>query len=72
MHTLGFGFRPWREAKAIADGPAILRYLRETAQAYGIDRRIRYGQRVVRAAWSSADARWTVDVEQATTGQTCG
>jgi cation diffusion facilitator CzcD-associated flavoprotein CzcO len=70
MHTLGFGFRPWREAKAIADGPAILRYLRETAQAYGIDRRIRYGQRVVRAAWSSADARWTVDVEQATTGQT--
>ncbi len=70
MHTLGFGFRPWREAKAIADGPAILRYLRETAQAYGIDRRIRFGQRVVRAAWSSADARWTVEVEQAATGAT--
>jgi len=70
MHTLGFGFRPWREARAIADGPAILRYLRETAQAYGIDRRIRYGRRVVRAAWSSADARWTVDVEEEGTDAT--
>ena len=76
MHTLGYGFRPWREAKAIADGPSILRYLRETAQADGIDRRIRYGRRVLRAAWSTAEARWTVDVEHAGTGEvvpmTCG
>src|SRR3954470_8562953 len=70
MHTLGFGFRPWREAKAIADGPAILEYLRATAHAYGIDRRIRYGQRVVRAEWSTAEARWTVDVEHAGTQET--
>ena len=69
MHTLGFGFRPWREARAIADGPSILRYLRETAAADGTDRHIRFGHRVVRACWSSADARWTVDVEQAATGQ---
>ena len=70
MHTLGFGFRPWAEAKAIADGPAILRYLRDTAREYGIDRRIRYGRRVVRAEWSTADARWTVDVERTDTGET--
>ncbi len=62
MHTLGYSFRPWREARAIADGPAILSYLRETAQAYGIDRKIRFNRRVVAAAWSSAEARWTVDV----------
>ena len=24
MHTLGYSFRPWQDAKAIADGPAIL------------------------------------------------
>ena len=76
MLTLGFGFRPWREARAIVDGPAILEYLRETAEAYGIDRRIRYGQRVVRADWSTAAARWTVEVEHvesgATTWMTCG
>src|SRR6476646_8797199 len=68
MFTLGYRFRPWREAKAIADGPAILRYIRETASAYGIDDHIRYGRRAVHASWSSADARWTVDVENTATG----
>src|SRR6478609_11289190 len=68
MFTLGYRFRPWREAKAIADGPSILRYIRETATAYGIDDHIRYGRRAVHASWSSADARWTVDVENAATG----
>ena len=24
MYTLGYAFRPWKEAKSIADGPAIL------------------------------------------------
>ncbi|MCA1656782.1 MAG: NAD(P)/FAD-dependent oxidoreductase, partial [Actinobacteria bacterium] len=74
MLTLGFGFRPWRGTKALADGPSILGYLRETARAYGIDARIRYGQRVVRADWSTATARWTVAVEAAgtTTQLTCG
>ncbi|MCC2655215.1 MAG: ethA [Panacagrimonas sp.] len=64
MFTLGFPFHPWKEAKAIADGPAILRYLRETAQTYGIDRHIRYQHKVVRADWSSTDAQWTVTVER--------
>ncbi|HEX7927443.1 MAG TPA: NAD(P)/FAD-dependent oxidoreductase, partial [bacterium] len=62
MHTLGYGFRPWHDDKAIADGPAILKYVRETAQAYGIDKKIRLHHQVRRAAWSSADARWTVEV----------
>ena len=65
MHTLGFRFRPWRDAKAIADGPAILAYLRDTAHEYGIDQRIRYGLEVTRAAWSSATARWTVEARRA-------
>jgi monooxygenase len=60
MHTLGYRFRPWTQAKAIADGPSILRYVRDTAAEAGIDRHIRFGHRVVRAAWSSPDARWTV------------
>jgi monooxygenase len=68
MYTLGYAFRPWREAKAIADGGSILAYIRETAAAYDIDRKIRYGHKVVSASWSSADARWAVEVEHA--GQT--
>ena len=60
MFTLGYAFRPWTEAKAIADGPAILKYVKDTAAEYGIDRHISYNHRVSAAAWSSADARWTV------------
>jgi cation diffusion facilitator CzcD-associated flavoprotein CzcO len=64
MFTLGYRFRPWTEAKSIADGPAILRYIRDTAREFGVDEQIRYGHRVVRADWSSADARWTVEVRR--------
>ena len=63
MYTLGFTFRPWRGEKAIADGPSILQYIRDSAQQYGIDRRIRYQHRVRRASWSSTDSLWTVEVE---------
>src|SRR6201996_2469427 len=61
MQTLGYRFRPWTGAKAIADGPSILRYVRDTATEAGIDRHIRFGYRVTGASWSSADARWTVE-----------
>ena len=61
MYTLGYTFRPWRAPQAIATGPAILQYIRETATAYGIDRQIRFGHRVRQAHWSTADARWTVE-----------
>jgi monooxygenase len=61
MFTLGYRFRPWREAKAIAAGPSILKYVRETARECGIDRKIRFGHRVTRASWSSREAAWTVE-----------
>lgn len=63
MFTLGYSFRPWQGATAIADGPAILTYLRETAREFGIDRRIRFQQRVRSASWSSEQTRWTVVAE---------
>ena len=70
MFTLGYSFRPWKEAEAIADGDQILRYIRETAREHGIEPGIRYGRRVSAAAWSSATARWTVEVEETDTGET--
>ena len=62
MFTLGFPFRPWAGATSIADGALILRYVQETAAEFGIDRHIRFCRRVTAASWSSAEARWTVDV----------
>ena len=70
MHTLGFSFKPWNAEKSIADGPAILEYLRETAREYGIDRHIRFGHLVRTAEWSSDTARWTLEATRTDTGAT--
>lgn len=64
MFTLGFPFRPWRGDQAIAGGPEILQYLRETAAEHGIDRHIRFGHRVVAASWSGEAAQWTLTIER--------
>jgi cation diffusion facilitator CzcD-associated flavoprotein CzcO len=68
MHTLGFSFKPWTEAKSIADGPSILQYLKQTVAQFGIDKHIRYGQLVTQAQWSSDDAQWTVTATNKATG----
>ena len=69
MYTLGYEFKPWAERKAIADGHSILAYLHETAKEYGVERHIRYRQRLLRAEWSSAEARWTLTVRNDETGE---
>ena len=69
MHTLGFRFRPWTDAQAIADGPSILDYIRRTAQDEGIEDSIRFNHRVVSAAWSSEEALWRVEAERADSGE---
>ncbi len=69
LHTYGYAFKPWTDEKSIADGPAILRYIRQTAVENGIDEHIRFGYRVLRVEWSSANARWTVHAERTDTGE---
>ena len=39
MHTMGYSFKPWNDGKAIADGPAILDYIHETARENNIEER---------------------------------
>ncbi|MFZ2029282.1 MAG: NAD(P)/FAD-dependent oxidoreductase [Vitreimonas sp.] len=63
MYTLGYAFKPWKEEKAIADGPSIRKYVNETADEYGIREHIRFKHKVLRASWSSDTARWTVEAE---------
>mmetsp|Transcript_6863 Transcript_6863/g.11020 ORF Transcript_6863/g.11020 Transcript_6863/m.11020 type:complete len:486 (+) Transcript_6863:53-1510(+) len=64
MFSLGFGFKPWRGAKAIAEGHCILDYLKETSRENSIDKHIRYGHALKAANWSSADACWELRVER--------
>jgi len=70
MFTLGYAFKPWTDTKSLADGPAILDYIRDTAAQYGVDRHIRYRQRVVGADWDTKTSRWTVSVECGDSGET--
>ena len=69
MFTLGYSFKPWTEPKAIADGPRILNYVRETAADNGIDKKIRFNHRVKRASWLTPDERWTVEAERGPVGE---
>jgi cation diffusion facilitator CzcD-associated flavoprotein CzcO len=70
MHTLGYRFRPWTKAKAIADGPSILEYVHDTAAEAGVDRHIRFHHKVTALSWSTEDAGWTVTAERTDTGET--
>src|SRR3954464_7046473 len=47
MYTLGYSFRPWPGAKAIADGPSILEYIRDPARDEGVEQHIQYDSRVL-------------------------
>ena len=64
MHTLGYSFKPGKHERAIADGPAILDYIRETAKEYDVAKHIRYNQRASKISWDSASATWTISIKQ--------
>jgi monooxygenase len=70
MFTLGYSFRPWDGEKSIADGASILQYIKDTATEGGIDEHIRFNHRIIRADWSTDEARWSVVAERSDTGET--
>ena len=69
MFTLGYNFKPWTGTKIIADGHSIREYIQETARENGIDQKIRFGTKVVKADWSDDTAIWTVTTEQTVNGK---
>jgi len=62
MYTLGYNFRPWLDKKALADGPAILQYIKDTAREGGYEDKIHYNHKVTSSNWSSEAAKWYIDV----------
>lgn len=69
MYTYAYNFKPWKGTKVIADGADILAYIRETARENGIEKKIRYGVKVLKADWSDATSTWTVTTEQVVDGK---
>ncbi|KAH7342201.1 monooxygenase flavin-binding family protein-like protein [Rhexocercosporidium sp. MPI-PUGE-AT-0058] len=63
LHTFGFPWRPWSKSSSIADGPSIRQYIRESAEINGIDKKIRFHNKLLAADWSSSSQRWTLSVD---------
>ncbi len=70
MYTLGYSFRPWDSDRSIVEGASILDYVRQAAREGGIERKIRFQHRVVRAEFSTAEARWSVEAQRSDTQET--
>lgn len=63
LQTFGYGWEPWTENRAIADGGTIARYLHDTAKKEGIFDHICFGHRVMSANWSTENQTWELSVE---------
>ena len=70
MLTFGYSFRPWLATKVLADGASIREYIADTAAEYGIDEKVQYGLKIIRADWSTADAGWTLTAVHEATAET--
>ena len=64
LYTFGFQWKAWTGAKSISDGESILTYIKDAVRENGIDRHIRFGNKLLAADWSSLERKWilTVDV----------
>jgi len=69
MFTLGYRIRPWRDPRSMLDGDSIHRYIHDTAVESGVLPLVRFNRRVTALAWSSAEALWTVTVQQTGTAE---
>lgn len=67
MYTYGFAWRPWRH-RVLGDGGEIMSYLRECVSEFGLDKRISFRHKVMKADWSSEMRQWILEVEH--NGQT--
>lgn len=69
LHTFSYEFKAWENEKAIASAGAIMSYLRETVAENSLARAIRFGHKVIEAAWTTRDARWRVTIERLCSGE---
>lgn len=62
MYSFGFAFKAWTNPKVIAPREDIIQYLEEAVTEGGIDKHIRFEHKLLKAAWSTKTATWTLTV----------
>lgn len=63
MSTFGFNFKPWQQAKVLADGVSIKGYVAEVVEEYQLKDKIRFNHRVRTANYDSSTKKWVVEIE---------
>lgn len=62
LYTFGYRFKPWI-GPPIASAGEILGYMGEVIKEGRLDRHIHYRHRILSAAWSSKEKKWTLEVQ---------
>lgn len=62
LYTFGFPWKPWMDERCIAEGPAIVSYMKEAAASQHIDEHIQFRHALRTASWSSDLQKWRLDV----------
>jgi cation diffusion facilitator CzcD-associated flavoprotein CzcO len=68
LYTFGYRFKPW-VGPPIATAAEILSYMGGVIEENDLARHIRYGHRIERASWSSAENLWTIEAVRLDTGE---
>ena len=63
LQSYSFPWRPWTKDNPLATGESIVEYLKESAELYGIDKKIQYRHKVKEASWVSRNQVWTLTVQ---------
>lgn len=66
MYTFGFEFHPWKQPNPIAKGEDILNYIKDTAEKFGIDKKIQYNHHIQKATWNDTEKVWTLEIKKHT------
>ena len=70
MFSFGYAFRPWHRPTVMGDGPTIRDYIADTAREFGVEKKIRFGVKILAADWSSAEQQWSVKALHEASGET--
>lgn len=69
MFSFAYAFRPWKSSRVLAEGGLVRDYVDETAREFGVSSHIRFGVKILSAAWSDTLKLWTINALQEATAE---
>lgn len=60
MLTFSYKFKPWTHSQILADGESIRKYVTDIAKEFEVDKKIKFGIKIIKAEWSTQKRIWTI------------